>query len=276
MYLGAVLSIVDTLTDFDAIYLFFKHGNTNFAWANLAFISISLFLQLLVVVVQNKKRGNQAKAYEGLIVLFMLKPAVDARRIASGNVQVENSLVDPETEHTFAKCIVMFSESIPFSVLQSYAVVGSNEHPGRAMASIFISALSIGYASSVISMSWDTNPSKRSISPSFYGYFPDDGRLNVMILMIIITTIHVLMKVLACSLMLRLNKVWFWFYACGDMGLYFLLKIIRGDCRYWLNLRGGWSWPISIAERIVSKVICDFTLLIHFRHRKYLLRPLLL
>ena len=38
-----------------------------------------------------------------------------------------------------------------------------------------------------------------------------------MIFMVFMTTSHVLMKVLACSILLRLNGLWFSLYVGGDM-----------------------------------------------------------
>ena len=74
------------------------------------------------------------------------------------------------------------------------------------------------------------------------------------------------MKVLACSLILRLSSVWFQFYVIGDLIMFFCYKILRGDFRYWLNLPGLLSWVASALIRAVIKVIVDFTLIVHFRH----------
>ena len=90
--------------------------------------------------------------------------------------------------------------------------------------------------------------------------------MMVFALMALMTTAHVLMKVLACSLMLRLSAMWFWMYLCGDMALYFLYKLLRGDLRYWLNLEGALSWLTTLVIRVMGKIIVDFTLIVHFRH----------
>jgi len=164
------------------------------------------------------------------------------------------------------KCVGIFSGSIPSSIVQSYALLGSDEVSGAAMFSIAISALSIAYSRTTISMDYDTDPAKRLISPSFYGYCPDTNRLQVMVLMVIMTASHVLMKVLACSLILRFSNVWFQFYVIGDLILFLCYKILRGDFRYWLNLPGLLSWIASVVFRTMVKTIVDFTLIVHFRH----------
>ena len=80
-------------------------------------------IQLLVTWGQNKKRGRKVLIYESLIALTMLETSNRRKEsIASGAKQEENTLFDPQTENTFMKCIEMFGESIPSSVLQTYAI----------------------------------------------------------------------------------------------------------------------------------------------------------
>ena len=235
LYFGAFISLLDMFTDIQAIVRFFEEGRDGFAWTNLSFIGVCLILQLLVVYGQNKKRGKRIVAYEMLIVVSMLKPAMDAGRVASGNVHEEGALLDPSTELTLTKCIEMFSESIPSSIIQTYALLDSKETKVGALGSIAVSAVAIAYASTTISMDMDTSPSKRLIAPKFYGYVPDTNRLQVMVLMALMTTAHVLLKVLACALMLRLSSVWFMIYLAGDMGLFFIIKKGFGQFNSFIN-----------------------------------------
>ena len=132
--------------------------------------------------------------------------------------------------------------------------------------SIFISLASIGYSSTSISVDFDTDLKKRSNAPSFYGFMPDDHRFLVMCFMVGLTTSHAAMKVIACALMMRLDGAKFACYAAGDMCMYFIYKILRGDLRYWVRLKGWFSMFASFGVRIVSKNITDFTLLVQFRH----------
>ena len=162
----------------------------------------------------------------------------------------------------------MFAESIPSSVLQTYALIGAPKVTERAVRSIFISAASIAYSTTMITMNYDTDPAKRLLAPNFYGFVPDEGRMFVMIFMVVMTTSHVLVKVLACSLMLRLNQTWFTLYVSGDMAIYFFYKIVRGDLRYCLNCPNALSWLVSVLARVGVKTVTDFTLLMQFR-RKY-------
>ena len=80
--------------------------------------------------------------YEMLIVTVMIKPAIDAMRVANGDAQPENSIFDPTTELKCTKVLEMFSESIPSSVLQMYALLGPNgEASNSAVFSIVVSAM---------------------------------------------------------------------------------------------------------------------------------------
>ena len=65
------------------------------------------------------------------------------------------------------------------------------------------------------------------------------------------------MKVLACSVMMRLNQSWFWLYSSFDCILLFLYKIARNDLRYWFNVEGLLSWVITVVFRIVVKFVVD-------------------
>ena len=106
--------------------------------------------------------------YESMIVLFMIKPAIDARRVASGAIQEENTLFTTKMEDTMVKCIEMFGESIPSSVLQTYAVIGSGEISPGPVTSIAISCFAIAYSSTIISLDFDTNPANRLKAPNFF------------------------------------------------------------------------------------------------------------
>jgi len=232
----------------------------------MAFIGVSTLIQLLAVYGQNKKRGMKVVAYEAMLVLTMVKPAIDARRVANGNVKIDETLFDPVLELIYTKVIEMFSESIPSSILQTFAMLGGDGVSKTAVSSIVVSAMAIAFASATISNDLDTDPERRKLVPEFYGYMPNKNRLLVFFLMMIMTSAHVLMKILACSLMLRLNQVWFALYLAGDMCIYFLFKIVRGDFRYFLNLSEILSWIGSFLIRSIVKIITDFTLMIHFRH----------
>ena len=75
--------------------------------------------------------------------------------------------------------------------------------------------------------------------------------------MMFMTTGHVLMKILACSLMLRLNQLSFMIYMAGDMTVFFGFKISMNDLRYWVNLNKVLSIVATGIIRITVKVVTD-------------------
>ena len=86
-------------------------------------------------------------------------------------------------------------------------------------------------------MDLDTNPSKRKANPDFYGYLKNDpaSRTFTFFAMFMLTCSHVVMKTIAASLVMCVSGTWFTIYLGGDMLVFLLLKVIRGDLRYWMN-----------------------------------------
>jgi len=95
---------------------------------------------------------------------------------------------------------------------------------------------------------------------------PIRNRNTVFVLMMLMTGAHVLMKVLACGLLLRINQNWFIIYMSGDMTIFFVFKMLRDDLRYWLLLDGSLSWIVTFLSRVLIKTITDVTLIAQFRH----------
>ena len=52
----------------------------------------------------------------------------------------------------------------------------------------------------------------------------------------------------------------------GEMVAFLVYKLVRGDFRYWVPLPRGASLVLSLIERVIVKVICDFTGFLHSRH----------
>ena len=103
MYLGALISILDVLTDVDTIIRFYNEGNNHFAIANLVFIAVSLLLHLIATVGQNRNKVMKVITFEVLIVLSMIKPAWDAKKVASGDDIAKDALMHPQMESTMTK-----------------------------------------------------------------------------------------------------------------------------------------------------------------------------
>ena len=52
----------------------------------------------------------------------------------------------------------------------------------------------------------------------------------------------------------------------GEMVVYLIFKVVRGDYRYWMPLPQGTSLVVSLITRVTVKVVCDFTGFLHARH----------
>jgi len=110
--LGAGLSIMDMITDIFVIRDYLRVGDTANAHALMAMIGLSIFLQLIIAYVQNRKKSNRALIWELLIVLSGLKPAVDAYRVATG-YEDELSTFNPLEDMSAGKGVELACESIP-------------------------------------------------------------------------------------------------------------------------------------------------------------------
>jgi hypothetical protein len=68
----------------------------------------------------------------------------------------------------------------------------------------------------------------------------------------------------AALLMLMEKKYFIWYSAC-DMGLYLLLKALRGDLAYWIPIDGALGFLVSLIARVGVKIIADYTGIVQFR-----------
>ena len=115
--LGAGLSIMDMLSDLYIIYIYLNtDGMGNFAFALLLMVLQNVMSQLLVVLVTRSKASEIAR--ECLNVIFLMKPAIDAYRIASGKKRKETEVLTPFMEMVFVGFVELFSQGIPGVILR--------------------------------------------------------------------------------------------------------------------------------------------------------------
>jgi hypothetical protein len=149
----------------------------------------------------------------------------------------------------------VFAEAIPAGVLQMYAYVQSPNRSTAAAASIFISALTTGFGSALISYDMDTSPKKRRETPDFYGFVPPTGRGLIFVLMVVNSTSQFLAKIMSIALLGAISRTWVLLYLLGDLALFLLYKIIRNDffCFPPFQSYVG-SLALGLLMRIVNKV----------------------
>jgi hypothetical protein len=266
---GAFTSMSDLLTDIYVTYTFAMDGKGGYFKASLASLIASMGLQMLIVWAQNKKLGMKRVLREWLPILLGYKPAVDAYKVATGEKQEIGTALDPMVEMTAIKLCEMFAEAIPGVIIQLTAIATSDGDVGTsAWISITVSALTTGFASATISYDFDTDPEKREQTPFFYGYIPakSSKRALVFVTMVLLSAGMLLIRCMIIVLLVLIEGSWVALYIGADLGLYLVVKILRGDFWYWVPLGGKAEIACSIVMRVFIKVIADFTSIVQFRH----------
>ena len=115
--------------------------------------------------------------------------------------------------------------------------------------------------------SYDVSPQRRRDEPEFYGYIPDaaSSRTLIFVCMIVNGALLLLVRSVSMALLAMVGGRWVLVYLVSDMGLYFMYKILRGDLWHWIPLEGAAGVVESVLERLVVKVLVDFTGVIQFR-----------
>jgi hypothetical protein len=170
---------------------------------------------------------------------------------------------------TMMKVAEMFAEAIPGVIIQLMAIATNDKDVGvSAWLSVAVSAITTGFASATISYDWDTDPGLRESAPNFYGYIPAKAskRTIVFLSMLLLSAGMLLIRCMTIVLLGLMGGGWAFLYIGADLGLFLLVKILRGDFWYWLPLGGNIEIVSSILLRVVAKIIVDFTSMVHFRH----------
>ena len=109
---------------------------------------------------------------------------------------------------------------------------------------------------------------KRKETPDFYGYIPDEGvaRPLLLVCMTLNSALLLMMRSFSAAMLMLVKKRYLAAYMAGDMALYLLQKVVRGDFHYWMPIEGAFGLFMSLLARVLVKTITDFTGVIQFRH----------
>ena len=167
--------------------------------------------------------------------------------------------------------IELGTEAIPGCVLQIYVVLRNPEEAGMgALVSIAISTLTTGFTSALISFDKDIDVEGRKNQPKFYGYMPDDHttRGRCFFLMMIMSALHNLSRSIGCALLAASlsGKTNLFYFVGGETLVYLVWKIFRRDFFYWVRIEGPLAFLLAFLERILVKIIVDFSGCLHMRH----------
>ena len=160
-------------------------------------------------------------------------------------------------------------ESIPGCVLQIFVLLIKTDVSGAGpLVSIGISALTTGFASTMIAYDKDLDAKGRVNQPTFYGYIPDDHglRSRCFTLMTMMSTCHNLSRSIGCALLAAsggTRRVLS--FVGGEMILYLVWKVVRSDFMYWFRVDGFLGVIGSFINRVIAKVIADFSGCLHLR-----------
>jgi len=259
--LGALLSIMDMITDAGVIKTYQASGNTSEANSLIAMIGSSLAAQLLMTYALNKKKSKWVILREFSFVVTFLKPAVDAFRVATGH-EDKDTTFNPLLEMVTGKMIELALESIPGGLLQAYMFINSPEKTTFLLVSILISTLTTGFASAMISYDMDVSVTNRKEVPLFYGYIKDSNteRGITFVLLLLLASLHNLSRTIGTALLLSVSKELTFGIILAEQVLYHLYKILRRDyVTFLVGVEGGLKYSLAFVAHSVAKVLVDYT-----------------
>jgi hypothetical protein len=255
---GAGLSVLDMLSDINNIVGMLHAGRSTDAFVLLGMIALNLAVQSLLVTIQNSHHGPRAVLWELSIVFSLLKPGVDAARVADGVERVEGAPLDPFMEMAICKLIEMTFEAIPGGLAQATFLLNGGDWTTAAAVSVCLSCLSTAFTASTLVYDFDTDPKRRKSRPEFYGYIPDTAGKRVLVFtqLFLYHIVWTLGKTFSMALLVQTNWLWLVVYLLSDHFGLILYKLARGDLIYFVP---GLGWPASILARFIVKVSVDFT-----------------
>jgi len=80
------------------------------------------------------------------------------------------------------------------------------------------------------------------------------------------SSLLLLLRAFSAAMLMLVKKRYFMLYLGGDMAVYLLQKVLRGDFYYWMPVDGALGLFTSLVCRVVTKIITDFTGVVQFRH----------
>jgi hypothetical protein len=256
--IGALISMADMASDIVQMISLFLAGQSALAYALLGLIFANLAFQLLITWLQTSHRGWRVIAWEVVLVLLLLKPGVDAIRVAGGDEHTPGAPLDPLSEMVFGKVGEVLFEALPSLLLLAFFLLNGGEVTTAAVVSIALSCLSTSFTMSMMAFELDTSAQKRKAEPAFFGYIVDSsaGQARTFVFLFVYHSAHTLGKVFATAMLARASWLWLVIYSVVDHISFQLYKLARNDHAYWIP---GFGAPLSVVARFGNKALADFT-----------------
>jgi hypothetical protein len=178
--LTAIISVADMGSDVYSVSINYQEGNIGLASALLATVLLSMFLQMLIVLVNHRHHGKRRLMLEVLFVLTGMKPFVDTWRILNGTVNV-GAPMGSKTERVACEVTEIVCESVPTALIQMHDLLGATKPSFATVFSIIMSCLSIATITTAIFLDKDTDPTNRLHTPIFYGAVPDSNLRKLLV-----------------------------------------------------------------------------------------------
>jgi hypothetical protein len=267
---GASLSIGDMASDILTLINLFLAGRMLSALLLLGLIVLNLAFQALVTILQNAHCGWRVVLQELGVVFSLLKPAIDAIRVAGGQERIEGAPLDPFTEMLFCKLSELALESAPGGLAQAIFIFNAGEWSTAAAVSVGLSCLSAAFTATSVAYDIDTNADRRRNEPHLNGYIPDAAGKRVLVFALLFLyhavyshAVYSIGQTLSMAVLAKTRWLWLALYFLADHVVFILYKLARGDLVYWVP---GLGIPLSLLARFMAKVVADFTGLVHCRH----------
>ena len=260
-YSGAVISVVDMLSDAVMIRQFYQTGSAAAARATIALIGANLLVDCFATYIQNKKKPRITIFKEILLVLSLCKPGVNAYRVlhhASGEKDPRHTF-DPAMESNISRALETVIEAIPSGVIQVVMLLRSKRRTATALVSLSLSILSIANTATSITYDFDTNIPVRKRSAKLCGMIPDVGRGVVYLLMVLVTSFHLAAKLFSMALLASIAPAWLLIWMAADSSLFVLYKFARRDFVHCVPVEGWIKYPWALLLRVLMKFLTDFT-----------------
>ena len=267
---AAALSIGDLFTDVLMVFEFLSVGEDRYAWATLACLLSNLALVAIGTFLNNKGRSRERQIKEQVYVWMLVKPGVDAWRLASGAQDAEGQPGNAMVAYTFSKGAELFAEAIPGSVIQMSAIMKTGSKTTNSAAFSFVFCiLTAAFTASTLSWEWDVNKDNRRKAPFFYGYVPRnlDSKIAVFISLFALSLFNLFVRSLTFIIFdINGGGSLVAMIMGAELFLCLAIKRVRGDLAYWMPVYGFSGIVLATIARTMASVIASWTALVQMRH----------
>eukprot|EP00518_Triparma_eleuthera_P020772 CAMPEP_0197549932 /NCGR_PEP_ID=MMETSP1320-20131121/3695_1 /TAXON_ID=91990 /ORGANISM="Bolidomonas sp., Strain RCC2347" /LENGTH=479 /DNA_ID=CAMNT_0043110229 /DNA_START=103 /DNA_END=1542 /DNA_ORIENTATION=+ len=267
LYFTAFLSMSDMVSDLVMVARYYRNNEISFALASLICLGLNLTIQSAGVFL-TKPLDKQLK--EQAIVWTLIKPGVDAHRVATKAQTQEGDAISTRADMTVARVIEMVTESIPGTIIQAMAIVATGDLSVTPVVSLTSSILTSAFISAQLSHEWDASQENQQLEPAFYGYLPSSLKWRgfTLLQLFLIASLNLVIRALSFVILSQRSISMVMMVFGGELALYLVVKILRGDFQYWAPIYGPPGVFISFMVRLLIKLCVDWTGCAQFRHQQ--------